>query len=140
MKATDVVRTILAEHAALRDLLSEARSLAVSFPEGAMHVGRELRQVVDSFMAHAHSHFELEETHWVPLMKQAGLWTPERAQRLEADHAYQRGLLEKLQREGRGSAGPEFARAVVSLADTFSTESDCEDKDIDARRQRVGAW
>jgi hypothetical protein len=126
VKSQDVFRTVSSEHAALKELLGEARGLAVRSLAGQAGLDSELRRFGAEVARHVGEHVSFEEKQWVPLMTSQGHWNEVRARQLTEDHARHRAVLAVLNAEGLTDSGA-FARAIIRLADLFAEETALEE-------------
>jgi len=101
MRPSEVRRTILDDHAALRarfadlrDLLGALRQDRDSSPEDATR--EQVQELAAALRQRFLRHLELEESTLVPALRRTDSWGEERARRVLAEHADQRRRLDEL--------------------------------------------
>lgn len=111
MRPSEVRRTILDEHAALRARLADLRD-AIRQGTGDPEERRErVRALAASLRERFLRHLELEDRTLIPALRRADAWGEERAGRVEREHAEQRRRLDELLEHLRDPA-----RSVADLA------------------------
>jgi len=119
MKPSEVRRTILDDHAALRALFADLRDLLRRLEqegdsESSGDRKEQLRELAAALRQRFLRHLELEERTLVPALRRTDAWGEERARRVLDEHASQRQRLDALLEE-LGTPGSSGAALVVEL-------------------------
>jgi hypothetical protein len=126
LTADYVQRTVLAQDAALNELLEEASELAARLLAGEVQVETELRSLVEQVAKHTWHHLAFEESYWLPAVVSAGLWGAEQSEQLARHHHEHASTLSTLEL-GDNVDRVTFAEAVTRLAQQIRAESEQED-------------
>ena len=107
-------RAVLAQHGAIRNLLSRAAATAEASLEGAAPSADAVASSIGDIRTTFDVHLTFEEKVLVPLLELDLPLGPERAHRLREEHAQQRTMMEALHREALTS--PNLPTLSVKLA------------------------
>lgn len=133
MLPSEVRARVLKDHAALRVLIADVRRAAERVRDDAG--GREaFVEAAHTLLRALREHLALEDEILLPTLRTIDAWGPERAKRLETEHAHQREVLEMTEREldvGRRPTGETLAR-IEQFVDRLEKDMILEEKtDLD---------
>jgi hypothetical protein len=106
-------RSILAQHARIRMLLERAHGVAESALDGEAPAPDAVASAIGDIRTTMEVHLSFEEGVLLPILRDDLPLGPERADRLVAEHARQRGVLAALHAEASG--GPERPTLAAKL-------------------------
>jgi hypothetical protein len=125
-------REVLAQHAALRDLLKRAdeaaeRVLAGAGAPAALGLPRLIRSVLNALFGH----MAFEEEVFLPVLREVDPWGPDRVARFMAEHARQRAELGALAIDARAQdATRDSAQVLRSLVSEILLDMEEEERDF----------
>ena len=118
MRPNEVREEVQAQHRALRDLMTAARDAAVRvlYGDDDPAANEVFQRSFTALAVRFDAHMAFEEEHLVPLLTKGHAHGPVRRQRVHADHARQRRLLQEIVRGfAEPPAGPRVQAALVRL-------------------------
>lgn len=89
---------VMEDHVALRALIADVRSAARQARDGAADRERFVESA-HTLLKALREHLALEDEILLPTLRSIDAWGPERAKRLEKEHAHQREVLEMTEKE-----------------------------------------
>lgn len=93
MTPGEVRARILAEHVAIRGMLTSLEHVARGVGEGDASLVGALRREGEALLRRLQEHMLWEDIHLAPALRQADAWGEERAAKLDSDHREQRQVL-----------------------------------------------
>lgn len=122
---------LMGQHAALRVLLTELQSAARGVMDGDASKLSRLKACVGELQRGLNEHLETEERILGPILATVDAWGPVRLERMQAEHAHTRAVLEHLRFDRMPSLAPEsIARKASALADDLFAEMVEEETDL----------
>jgi iron-sulfur cluster repair protein YtfE (RIC family) len=127
MRASEVRQRVSEQHTQLRHDLARLERLAHSAREKPSEL-EALRMDAEALLERLHEHMRWEEAHLLPMLRRAGAWGREQAERLIDEHSEQRELLDivvELLWDAKRSAalvGRDIVRLVALLLEDMAAE------------------
>ena len=126
---SEVRRRVLTQHREIEQMLSELEFGAKQLREG-QEESEQVKRAAYALRGILELHMTFEEAHMVPAISEADGFGPERARHLHAEHAEQRGHLDRLVDAILDAKAPaEIEKGVAHLADILRKDIEQEEKD-----------
>jgi hypothetical protein len=126
MDADDVRQLVLRDHERIREDLGYVRKALLAGDRLALSFS------VPALIQHLRQHLDLEDTVLEPVLRRIDAWGEVRAQRLRADHVFQRAELRALEGriDGEMSRFAEMSQRVRKFVDALERDMEQEERDV----------
>jgi hypothetical protein len=133
MRTSEVRQRMIEQHAQLRRELAQLSQLADGIRKKPAH-HESLRAAAEAVLERLHEHIRWEESYLLPVLRRAGAWGTQQAERLSDEHSEQRELLDiavELLWDGKRSAaivGRDLVRLVALVHEDMAAEEELLDE------------